>query len=66
MRVTNLLTSYLTLPVAFLIEEHVRYIHSRLVKAGQTHEISPINAQGVVSEGRVRRQARCMNLKLIN
>src|SRR3954452_20171866 len=33
---------------------------------GLTHEISAINAQGVVSEGRVRRQARGIYFRLMN
>ena len=41
----------------------LRRVH---VAPGPTHEISPINAQGVVSEGRVRRQAGHMHSRLMN
>jgi hypothetical protein len=35
-------------------------------EAGQTHEISAINAQDVVSEGRVRSQAGLIHSRLVN
>jgi hypothetical protein len=44
-----------TLPAAL---GAVAYQNKARVYAGQTHEISPINPQGVASDERVRRQAR--------
>ena len=44
----------------------IRRLDRHECRAGPTHEISPINAQAVVGEGRVKGQAKRKHLRLTN